>query len=119
VIVGPGRPYPEADVRAAMRDAAPATGCIAWDPAAAAVISDGFPAPRKWAISPLLRSAAALASALVAGAAELPRPADSSAVSIPGRPGPPSAADSPVAVVQVEAPVSVPAASGVSAVRTR
>lgn len=119
VIVGPGRPYPEADVRAAMRDLAPVTGCIAWDPATAAVISDGFPAPRKWAISPLLRSAAALASALVAGAAEAQRTPDSSAVSIPGRPGPASAADTSVAVVQVEAPVSVPAANDASAVRTR
>jgi hypothetical protein len=115
VIVGPGRPYPEADVRAAMQDAAPVTGCIAWDPAAAAVISDGSPAPRKWAMSPLLRSAAHLASALVAG--EPQRATSASAASIPERPGPASAADTLVAVEQVETPV--PAASDVSAVSAR
>jgi MinD-like ATPase involved in chromosome partitioning or flagellar assembly len=64
VILGPGRPYPEADVRAAMRDIAPVAGIVAWDPAAAAVITDGTPAPRRWAASPLLRSVTRLATAL-------------------------------------------------------
>ncbi len=64
VILGPGRPYPEADVRAAMRDIAPVAGIVAWDPAAAAVITDGTPASRRWAASPLLRSVTRLATAL-------------------------------------------------------
>jgi hypothetical protein len=102
VIVGPGRPYPESDVRAAMRNLAPVTDCVAWDPAAAAVITDGSPASRKWTTSPLLRSAARLATALVTGAEPQRTFEPTGAAALLGPPGPP---DSPVPGVQIEAPM--------------
>lgn len=46
-VVGPGRPYPLGDVRAAMADAAPVLGELPWDPAAAATLSEGAPAGRR------------------------------------------------------------------------
>lgn len=46
-VVGPGRPYPLGDVRAAMAEAAPVVGDMPWDPAAAATLSEGAPARRK------------------------------------------------------------------------
>lgn len=61
VIVGPGRPYAERDIRVAMADVAPVTGTIAWDPGTAALLVDAAPAGRGLATSPLMRSAARLA----------------------------------------------------------
>ncbi len=56
VLVGAGRPYPEADVRAAMSEVAPLVDSVAWDPAPAAVLSDGAMAGRAFHASPLMRS---------------------------------------------------------------
>lgn len=64
VVVGAGRPYPLADVRAAMTHAAPLSGEVAWDPTTAAAVSDGGPAPRRFDATALMRSASRLASAL-------------------------------------------------------
>jgi hypothetical protein len=102
VIVGTGRPYPETDVGAAMRDVAPVSWCIAWDPAAAAVITDGSPVSRRWTTCPLLRSAARLATALVTGAEPQRTFEPTGAAAFVGAPVPP---DIPVPGVQIEAPM--------------
>lgn len=64
VVVGAGRPYPLGDVRAAMTHAARLAGEVAWDPATAAALSDGGPAPRRFDATAFMRSASRLASAL-------------------------------------------------------
>jgi hypothetical protein len=64
VIVGPGRPYSERDIRAAMSDVAPVAGVLAWDPTAAGALVDALPAPRQMASTPLMRSATKLATSL-------------------------------------------------------
>lgn len=69
VIIGPGRPYPERDIRAAMADVAAVAGVLAWDPASAGVLVDGLPAPRAMTTMPLTRSSARLAKTLAQQAA--------------------------------------------------
>jgi hypothetical protein len=64
VIVGVGRPYSERDIKAAMSDIAPVAGVLAWDPTAAGALVDALPAPRSMASTPLMRSAARLATSL-------------------------------------------------------
>ncbi len=64
VIVGASRPYSERDIRAAMADISPVAGVLAWDPAAAGALADARPAPRAFASSPLMRSAARLAKSI-------------------------------------------------------
>ena len=64
VIVGAGRPYSERDIRAAMADIAPVAGMLAWDAASAGAPVDALPAPRQIASTPLMRSAAKLATSL-------------------------------------------------------
>lgn len=64
VIVGAGRPYSERDIRAAMSDIAPVAGVLDWDPTAAGALVDALPAPRQVASTPLMRSAAKLATSL-------------------------------------------------------
>lgn len=65
VVVGPGRPYPVGDLGHFLSDAAPVEGTLAWDPAVAAMISDGDQTGRrKLRRSPLLRSAENLAQRL-------------------------------------------------------
>ncbi|MBN9611785.1 MAG: hypothetical protein BGO26_01370 [Actinobacteria bacterium 69-20] len=64
VIVGPGRPYSERDIQAAMSDIAPVAGVLAWDPTAAGALVDALPAPRQMASTPLMRSATKLATSL-------------------------------------------------------
>jgi len=66
VLVGAGRPYPEDDVRAAMAQTAPLAGTVAWDPVAAAMLSDGAPSPRRFEVAPLIRSMRHLAETLAA-----------------------------------------------------
>lgn len=63
-LVGAGRPYPEDDVRAAMAQTAPLAGTVAWDPVAAAVLSDGAPSPRKFETTTMVQSIRHLADAL-------------------------------------------------------
>jgi len=65
VVVGPGQPYPVGDLERFLADAAPVEGTVAWDPAVAAVFSDGDRAGRrKLRRSPLLRTAGQLAERL-------------------------------------------------------
>lgn len=68
IVVGPGRPYPIKDLRTFLHECAPVIGSVDWDPAAAAVFSQGAPRGRKLAKSKLLRSSAALANQLGARA---------------------------------------------------
>lgn len=73
VVVGPGRPYPEKDLVTFLQAVAPVIGTVAWDPAAAAVFSDGAPVSgvRRFRRSPLLRSVTELAERVGARAQEL------------------------------------------------
>lgn len=64
VVVGPGHPYPLADVVGAFSGAAPVHGSLPWDPDAAEVLSDGAPAGRKFTRSALMRAAGELATVL-------------------------------------------------------
>lgn len=54
LLVGEGRPYTGKEVAEAV--GLPIGASIAWDPAAAEVISIGAPRPRRWEQSPLLRT---------------------------------------------------------------
>ena len=58
IVVGPGHPYPLADVTEALSGIAPVQGALPWDPAAAEVLSDGAPAGRKFTRSALMKGAA-------------------------------------------------------------
>lgn len=66
VVVGPGRPYSNADISAQF--GVPVLASVAWDPAGAAVLSDGEPEPRRFAGSALSRSWHAAASTLASSA---------------------------------------------------
>jgi hypothetical protein len=68
IVVGPGRPYPLADVTEALTEIAPVQGALPWDPAAAEVLSDGAPAGRKFTRSALMKGAADVAAVLGAKA---------------------------------------------------
>lgn len=54
LVVDPGRPYSAREVATWLR--VPVFGEIAWDPAAAAVLSDGAPRPRRFERTVLVRS---------------------------------------------------------------
>lgn len=60
LVVGEGRPYTTAEI--AKQAALAPAGTIAWDPGAARVLSDGEPAPARFATSPLVRTAATVAA---------------------------------------------------------
>jgi Flp pilus assembly CpaE family ATPase len=62
LVVGERRPYPADEVFSSL--ALPLLGSLAWDPRAAAVLSDGAPAGRWFARTALMRSAAAVAGRL-------------------------------------------------------
>jgi hypothetical protein len=64
MVVGPGHPYPLADVTEALGEVAPVYGALPWDPASAEVLSDGAPAGRRFTRSPLMKSAGELATLL-------------------------------------------------------
>jgi len=63
LVVGERRPYPVAEIAAAV--GLPALSPIAWDPDAASVLCDGVRASRRFARSALIRSAAATAGELL------------------------------------------------------
>lgn len=67
LVVGPGEPYSEREIREALD--VPVIGSLPRDGRAAAVLSDGAPAGRLFAQSPLLRAARTVASRLVESAA--------------------------------------------------
>jgi Flp pilus assembly CpaE family ATPase len=62
LVVGERRPYPADEVTSSLE--LPLLGSLAWDPRAAAVLSDGAPAGRWFARTALMRSAAAVAGRL-------------------------------------------------------
>jgi hypothetical protein len=64
IVVGPGHPYPLADVTAALSGTAPVLGSLPWDPTAAEVLSEGAPAGRKFPRSALMKGALELAAVL-------------------------------------------------------
>ncbi len=73
VLVGPGRPYPSADVTASV--GLPILAELPWDPAAADVFSDGAAPSWRFARSMLLRTARAAAADLAHRLAPVRRPA--------------------------------------------
>ena len=68
LIVGEGRPYKADEISKAV--GLPLVGTLPYDPVSAAVFSHGAPAGRRFPRSPLVRSARALASALLDGVSE-------------------------------------------------
>lgn len=62
LVVGERRPYPAEEVASSL--GLPLLGSMAWDPRAAAVLSDGAPAGRWFARTALMRSATAVAARL-------------------------------------------------------
>jgi hypothetical protein len=81
LVIGPGEPYGERDISEAL--GVPSVGSLPRDPKAAAVLSDGAPAGRLFAQSPLLRAARTVATRLVESAA-----ADESRLTPPPTPVP-------------------------------
>lgn len=57
LLVGEGRPYTAREIAKAVQ--LPVLACLAWDPAAAEVLSVGAPRPRRWESSAFVRSARA------------------------------------------------------------
>jgi len=86
LVVGPGGPYSEREVAAAV--GVPVVGVLPRDPKAAAVLSDGVPASRAWSQSPLMRAARTVAgqvSVFAAGRRDRLTPAvESSTASVGG-----------------------------------
>jgi hypothetical protein len=66
LVVGERQPYPAAEIADAV--GLPVTACLAWDPTAATVFSEGSPAGWRFDRSPLLRSVRGAASTLRAAA---------------------------------------------------
>ena len=62
LVVGERRPYPADEVASSL--GLPLLGSLAWDPRAAVVLSDGAPAGRWFARTPLMRSVAAVTGRL-------------------------------------------------------
>jgi hypothetical protein len=86
LVVGERRPYPADEVGASL--GLPLLGSLAWDPRAAAVLSDGAPAGRWFARTALMRSAAAVAARLRGSAAQFepsPTPASDAEAPSPAR----------------------------------
>jgi hypothetical protein len=77
LVVGPDRPYPAGEIARSL--AVPVVGTLAWDPAAAPVLSDGEPANWRFSRSPLLRSARAAAVRLNALTEPEPRAGETAA----------------------------------------
>ena len=68
LIIGEGRPYKADEIGKAI--GLPLMGTLPYDPASAAVFSQGAAAGRRFPRSPLVRSARALASALLDSVSE-------------------------------------------------